>query len=119
MNRTDDVIAVEAIVKDYIQGTADRDIDKLKSAFHENAIMAGYLGPNKLIGSPQPFYDHLTANEHGPGYVTKITGIEVTGRTAIARLVEDNLYGMSFVNDFHLLNDDGQWKIVSKLFHHD
>ncbi len=119
MNRTDDVIAVEAVVQEYVQGTADRDIARLKGAFHESAVMSGYLGPAKLIGSPQPFYEHLEANEHGPGYVTKITNIEVTGRTATARLVEDNLYGMSFVNDFHLLNDDGAWKIVSKLFHHD
>jgi len=119
MNRTDEVLAVEAVVMQYCQGTADRDIPRLQGVFHENAIMVGYLGPNKLIGSPQPFYDHLTANEHGSGYITKITPIEVTGRTAIARLVEDNLYGMSFVNDFHLLKDNDTWKIVSKLFHHD
>ena len=81
--------------------------------------MSGYLGPNKMVGSPQPFYDHLTANDHGPGYVAKITNVLITGRTAIARLEEDNLYGMHFVNDFHLLNEDGRWSIVSKLFHHD
>ncbi|MBY5935202.1 nuclear transport factor 2 family protein [Tateyamaria omphalii] len=119
MNRTDDAAAVEAIVNTYIKGTADRDVDLLKTVFHENAVMAGYLGPAKLIGSPQPFYDHLTANEHGPGYVAKITHIAVTGRTAVARIVEDSLYGMSFVNDFHLMNDDGSWVITAKLFHHD
>ena len=81
--------------------------------------MSGYLGPNKLIGSIQPFLDHLDANEHGPGYTHELVSVSVTGRTAIARIVEDNLYGMSFVNDFHLINEDGTWLIVSKLFHHD
>jgi hypothetical protein len=111
--------AVEAVVQAYVQGTIERDVTILRTAFHENAVMSGYLGPNKLIGSTQPFYDHLEANEHGPGYSSTISGIEVTGHTAKARLMEENLYGMNFVNDFHLLNDDGSWKIVSKLFHHD
>lgn len=109
----------EAVIKDYVQGTIDRDVTRLKGVFHEHAVMFGYLGPGKLIGSPEPSYDHLEVNEHGPGYRSEIITIKITGRTAIARLVEDNLYGMHFVNDFHLLNDDGAWKIVSKLFHHD
>jgi hypothetical protein len=81
--------------------------------------MSGYLGPNKLIGSLEPFLDHLDANEHSPGYTSEIIEVSVTGRTAKARIVEDNLYGMNFVNDMHLINDDGVWLIVSKLFHHD
>ncbi len=120
MNRTDDVRAVKAVVKKYISGTGTCDVALLKSVFHENAVMSGYLGPAKLIGSPQPFYDHLQANPHADdSYTCEIVLVSVTGRTAIARLVEDNLYGMSFINDFHLINDDGKWVIASKLFHHD
>ncbi len=119
MNRTDDIIAVKAVVNEYVAGTLARDIARLKAIFHPNAVMSGYLGPNQLIGSPQPFFDHLAGNEHGEGYGAEISHVSVVGRTACARLVEENLYGMSFVNDFHLLNDNGTWVIVSKLFHHD
>lgn len=119
MNRTDDAVAVSKIVNEYVAGTTERDTGKLKAIFHPNAVMSGYLGPNKLIGSPQPFYDHLEANPHGEGYSAEIVEVTVTGQTARARLIEDNLYGMSFVNDFHLINEDGSWTIVSKLFHHD
>lgn len=120
MNRTDEVRAVEAVVNTYATATGTRDTDLLRTVFHGNAVMSGYLGPGKLIGSPQPFYDHLAANPHPDDkYTYEITAVSVIGRTACVRLVEDNLYGMSFVNDFHLLNDDGTWTIVSKLFHHD
>lgn len=119
VNRADDIIAVKAVVKEYVAATLERDVSRLKAIFHPNAAMSGYLGPNQLIGSPQPFYDHLEANPHGEGYVGEISHVSVVGRTACARLVEENLYGMSFVNDFHLLNDNGTWVIVSKLFHHD
>lgn len=115
----DEQTAIKAVIDDYIKGTIERDVALLKTVFHENAVMAGYLGPGKLIGSPQPFYDHLEANEHGPGYASEITSITVTGRTATACLIEQNLYGMRFHNDFHLLNDDGSWKVTAKLFHHD
>ncbi|MEM7378284.1 MAG: nuclear transport factor 2 family protein [Pseudomonadota bacterium] len=120
MNRTDESRAVSAVVAAYLRGTRDRDVETLKGVFHPNAVMSGYLGPNKLIGSPEPFYAHLEANPHPDDHYTgEITEVEVVGRTARARLVEDNLYGLSFINDFHLINEDGQWSIVSKLFHHD
>ena len=92
----------------------------VRVAVSASAVMSGYLGPNKLIGSPEPFYAHLEANPHPDDqYSGEIVSVSVTGRTACARLVEDNLYGLSFVNDFHLINEDGSWSIVSKLFHHD
>ncbi|MEL6186825.1 MAG: nuclear transport factor 2 family protein [Myxococcota bacterium] len=110
------------VIEGYIKGTRDRDIARLKTVFHEAAVMSGYLGPNLLAGSPEPFYAHLEAHPHadqGHAYRAAIAHVSVVGRTAVARLVEDSLYGMSFVNDFHLLQIDGKWSITSKLFHHD
>lgn len=120
MNRTSDVAAVSEVVERYVRGTRERDPALLKEVFHASAVMSGYLGPNLLLGSPDPFYAHLEANPHPDDrYVATITQVSVTGRTAIVRLVEDHLYGLSFVNDFHLLSVDGRWSITAKLFHHD
>jgi len=119
MSRTDDIVAVKAVIANYIKGTANSDPDLLRSVFHENAIMSGYLGPDMLLGGPQPFFDAIVQNNVGPDYKGEITELSVTGRTATATLVEDNLYDLSFVNTFHLLNVNGTWAITSKLFHHD
>ncbi|MEL6793416.1 MAG: nuclear transport factor 2 family protein [Pseudomonadota bacterium] len=119
MNRTEDAAAVHHVMNEYVEGTRTRDIARLKAIFHENAVMTGYLGPDFLMGGPEPFYGALEASEVGADYAAHISEVSVTGATAQGRIVEDNLLGLSFVNDFHLAKADGAWKIVSKLFHHD
>ncbi|MEJ8572473.1 nuclear transport factor 2 family protein [Microbaculum marinum] len=119
MNRTDETAAVRAVVSDYIRGTAESDPALLRSVFHEAAVMSGYLGPDLLLGGPEPFFEAVGARKVGPDYSAEITEISVLGRTATATVVEDNLYDLSFVNAFHLLKVDGAWTITSKLFHHD
>lgn len=119
MKRTADAAAVAEVMAAYGSGTRARDVEALKAIFHPNAVMSGYLGPELLIGSPQPFFDHLAANEVAESYRAETTAVDVAGATARARVVEDDLFGMSFVNEFHLVRSDGRWLIVSKLFHHD
>lgn len=119
MSRTDDAAAVAAVMDEYEAGTRNRDTARLKAIFHDDAVMSGYLGPTLLVGGPEPFYDHLEANEVAPDYASRTVRVDVTGATALARTVEDNLFGMSFVNDFHLVRGQDGWKIVSKLFLHD
>lgn len=122
MNRTSDASAVLAVIREYEEGTRTRDTDRLRAIFHPNAVMSGYLGPNLLVGAPDPFYAHLEANPVDDGvalYTSTTTSVSVTGKTATATTVEDNLFGMSFVNAFHLIGDGGAWTITAKLFHHD
>ncbi|MEM7545876.1 MAG: nuclear transport factor 2 family protein [Pseudomonadota bacterium] len=118
MNHVDDAAAVEAVMNEYIAGTRNRDVPRLKAIFHEKAVMTGYLGPDLLVGGPEPFYGALEANEVGDDYAAHVAEVSITGATAQGRIVEDNLIGFSFVNDFHLIKTDGAWKIISKLFHH-
>ena len=73
MNRTDDTLAAKAVIADYIKGTKLSDPELLKSVFHENAVMAGHLGPDLLLGGPQPFFDAIAANKVGPNYLGEIT----------------------------------------------
>ena len=119
MKRTVEANAVAAVMEAYIEGTKTRNTMKLKAIFHQDALMSGYLGPDLLMGTPDPFFEAVENNEIAPNYMARVVHVQVTGDTAIARIVEDNLFGKSFVNDFHLLNGEEGWQIVSKLFHHD
>lgn len=119
MKRVDDIQAVKALVRSYIEGTKASDPDLLRSLFHDSAIMSGYLGDDLLVGSPEPFFQAISERKVQPNYTADITEIAVTGRTATATVVEDNIYDLSFVSTFHLINIDGGWTITSKLFHHD
>ena len=117
--RTIEANAVAAVMEAYIEGTRTRNTLKLKAIFHKEAVMSGYLGDALLMGSPEPFFEAVENNEIAPNYMARVVHVEVTGDTACARIVEDNLLGKSFVNDFHLVNGEEGWRIVSKLFHHD
>jgi len=122
-HRVSDIEQVSATLEKYIQGSFNADVALLKTIFHPQAAMFGYLGPNLLAGSPEPFFAHLaSAPSHaaqGKPYRARVAGIDVSGNTASAKLVEDGFADLDFVDYFHLLKVDGKWLIVAKTFHHD
>lgn len=120
MPRTADAAAIAAVLDAYTRGTRTRDTAAIRAVFHPGAVMAGYVGPDLGVGGIAPFLAALEANTVGPDYASAITGIEILGHTATATVVEDNLFGRSFVNRFHLIRQpQGGWVITAKLFHHD
>ncbi len=115
----DATASAEAVIEAYATGTATRDIALLKSIFHEDAVMTGYLGEDFLNGGPEPFFQALEANEVAADYSSYTSDLSVTGKIACATTKEQNLLGLEFTNHFHLAQlDDGTWRITSKLFRH-
>ncbi|MEM8692011.1 MAG: nuclear transport factor 2 family protein [Pseudomonadota bacterium] len=109
----------EAVVEAYALGTRTRDISLLKSIFHDDAVMTGWLGPDFLCGGPQPFLGALEANEVGDNYTSETVDVRVFDKIASAETRETNLLGLSFTNHFHMAQlSDGTWRITSKLFKH-
>lgn len=112
-------VYIEEVMNKYTDGTRSRDLGVLKSIFHSNAVMTGWMGSDLLVGSPQPFYDALQTHEVGADYASQITDISIDGPIASAEVREQNLFGLDFVNRCHLIRQsDGSWLIVSKLFRH-
>ena len=116
---TDQTASPEAVVDAYALATRTRDIDLLKSIFHPQAVMTGWLGPDFLHGGPEPFYGALEANTVGDDYASSTVALTVTDKIATATTEEVNLLGMSFTNHFQLAQlADGSWRITAKLFRH-
>jgi Putative lumazine-binding len=116
-----DVAAVRAVVERYVDATYRADIEQLRGTFHPGAAMAGYLGDDLLVGTPEPFFADMGSRPSMAGtdvaFKAEITSIQVAGRTAAVTLEEDGLFGaFRFVNFFHLLKIDGEWQLVSKTF---
>ena len=81
-----------------------------------NGYFQGHLG----IGSPEPFFSEVEKIGEGQaseGYAGEIESIEVIGDVATARLVETDFLGSDFVDFFHLIRVEGDWKIISKTYH--
>lgn len=116
-----DVSAVREVMERYVDATFRADVDALRTIFHPGASMTGYLGDDLLVGTPEPFFVDIGTRpsmaEAAAPYKAEITSIQVSGRAATATLAESGFFGvMRFVNYFHLLNVDGDWKIISKTF---
>ncbi len=112
---------VKHILDSYAEAVFTGDAKTLREIFHPAAVMNGYLGDRLLIGDPQPFFDDIAGNppmnETSPAFTWEFSAVHVSGRTATATLHEKGFFGaFDFVNYFHLLKLDGEWKIVSKTF---
>ena len=113
--------AVRTVMERYVEAVYKADVDTLRGLFHPEAVMSGYLGDTLLAGSPGPFLLDVggrpSMESAGAPYQSHILDIHASSRTAGLRVEETGFFGAySFVNYFHLLNVEGEWKIVSKTF---
>jgi hypothetical protein len=113
--------AVRAVMERYVEAAFKADVNTLRGLFHPAAVMSGYLGDNLLAGSPEPFLLDVggrpSMESTAAPYKADILDIHASSLTASLRLEETGFFGVaSFVNYFHLLKVDGEWKIVSKTF---
>jgi hypothetical protein len=116
-----DTAAVRAVLERYVDATFRADLEGLRSTFHPEAFMAGYLGDALIVGSPESFFADIGSRPAmattGAPYEADIADIHVAGRVASARVEESGFFGQTgFINYFHLLDVGGGWKIVSKTF---
>lgn len=113
--------AVRAVLDAYAEAVFRGDADALAKIFHPRAVMNGYLGDSLHIGGPELFLEdirnHPPMSETAPHFKTSWSAVHISGRTATATLHEDGFFGEGkFVNYFHLLKVDGEWRMMSKLF---
>ena len=100
----------------YLEGGTNNDIETLVKAFHPTATMK-YIakGEYKEVNAIEFFRAGI---KPGPpsNRKTRILSVKVQGNAAQAELeIEyDSFYFVDFMN---LLKVDGEWKIVSKIFH--
>ena len=118
----EDEAKVRAVLQDYIDGTFEGDIVKLKNCFHPDAIMNGYIGEKLQEGTPEPFFDGISKGKpfNESDFADRVTGkiafVHVAGLCASAAVEETGYAGMlSFTDYFHLAKTaSGVWKIYSK-----
>lgn len=118
-----DIQDAKWVIEQYVEACRSGNVDLLRAIFHPTAQMVGFLGGNLMYGGPDPFFDAVAGNpspeDSGQAYQTEISDVAVSGAVAQATLKEIGFMGLNFVDYFHLLKSDGEWKIISKCFAHD
>ncbi len=115
------VAAVREVIGRYTDATYRADVEALRDVFHPQALMVGYLGEQLIVGGPEPFLADIGSRpamaETQAPYEATIVAVHAWGRTASAIVEESGFFGSGrFVDHFHLLDVQGEWKIVSKTF---
>ncbi len=104
-------------VQHYIDGAKSGKGDDMRPAFHEDATIFGYAGADLFAGPIQQLFAWVDENGPATGLQARIASIDLVDKVATVRLELDNLSGSRYTDVFTMLKVEGQWKIMSKVFH--
>lgn len=109
--------AILKTIQHYIDGARSGSSAEMKRAFHGQATIFGYVGPELFAGPIQGLYDWHDFNGAAADAEIRVASVDVAGTVASARLEIDNWTGHRFTDLFNLLEVDGEWKIMCKVFY--
>ncbi|MBC8028773.1 MAG: nuclear transport factor 2 family protein [Pyrinomonadaceae bacterium] len=109
--------AITETIQRYVDGGKSGRGADMKDAFHPDATIFGYIGPDLFAGPIQKLFDWNDENGPATGLQSQIASIDIVDTIATARLELDNWTGHHFTDMFTLLKVDGEWKIISKVFY--
>ncbi len=109
--------AIAKTVQHYIDGAKSGSGDDMKPAFHKDATIFGYAGADLFAGPIQQLFDWNDENGPAAELQARIASIDVVDTVATVRLELNNWNGSRYTDLFTLLNVDGEWKIMNKVFH--
>lgn len=109
--------AIAKVVQLYIEGAKSGCGSDMKPAFHKEATIFGYIGPDLFAGPIQKLFDWNDENGPATGLQTRIASIDLAGTAATVRLELNDWTGHRFTDLFTLLKMNGEWKIMNKVFH--
>ncbi len=109
--------AIAKAIQPYIDGAKSGKGDDMKPAFHDDATIFGYAGADLFGGPIQQLFDWSDQSAPAAELQTRIASIDLAKSVATVRLELTNLNGAQYTDMFTLLKFDGEWKIMSKVFH--
>lgn len=109
--------AIARTVQQYVDGGKSGRSAEMQAAFHPDATIFGYVGPDLFAGPIQKLFDWNDQNGPATQLQSQIANIDIAGTIATVRLELDNWTGHRFTDMFTLLKVDGEWKIISKVFY--
>jgi len=112
-----DYKAITDVIQHYINGAISGKGSDMKPAFHDDATIFGYVGPDLFAGPIQGLYDWNDENGPAENLVFHIASIDIVDTIASVRVETEDWTGHKFTDFFNVLKLDGEWKIMNKIFH--
>ena len=110
-----DYETVIGLLNDYFDGLFEGDVEKLRNIFHDDAWLKGNNYRKTLNEWLEAVANRPIPRDEGMEYHFNIQSLEIIGDQAMAK-VEAPLLAAHFIDFLGLLKEDGQWKIVNKMY---
>jgi hypothetical protein len=111
-----DVQRIETTLNYYLTGLVNNDAETLTKAFHPTATMKWigeeYTEVNAIAG----LTEGMDGTPNKEKIKTRVVSISIAGDAASAQL-EIQFPTFTYIDFMHVLKIEGEWKIVSKIFH--
>lgn len=110
-----EIIEISRLMDEYFKGLYNANAEKLREIFHPTANLQSQnlrLTRNewlhRVVNRPIP-------SEINESYAYKILNIDIQGEQAMVK-IECPLLGNLYIDFLSLLKEQGQWKIVNKMY---
>ena len=110
-----DYVTIVGILNTYFDGLYEGDVEKLRSIFHNDAWLKGNNYRKTLNDWLEAVAKHPVPSDEWMEYNFNIQSLEIIGDQAMAK-VDVPLLAAHFIDFLGLLKEDGQWKIVNKMY---
>ncbi len=110
-----DYEAIIGLLNDYFDGLFEGDVEKLRSIFHDDAWLKGNNYRKTRDEWLVAVANRPVPRDERMEYNFNIRSLEIIGDQAMAK-VDAPLLAAHFIDFLGLLKEDGQWKIVNKMY---
>ena len=110
-----DYQTIHDLLQDYFDGLYEGDVEKLRSIFHDDAWLKGNNYRNSRDEWLEAVANRPVPRDEQMEYNFNIQSLEIIGDQAMAK-VDAPLVAAHFIDFLGLLKEDGQWKIVNKMY---
>lgn len=110
-----DYQAIIGVLNDYFDGLYEGNVDKLRNIFHEDTVLKGNEYRRSRDDWLEAVANRPIPRDEGMAFSFNILSLEIVNDQAMAK-VEAPLLAAHFIDFLGLLKEDGQWRIVNKMF---
>ena len=110
-----DYDAIIGLMHDYFDGLYEGGVKKLRDIFHSDTWLKGNNYRKTLDEWLEVVANRPIPRDEGMDYNFNIQSLEVIGDQAMAK-VDVPLLAAHFIDFLGLLKENGEWKIVNKMF---
>ena len=110
-----DYQTIIGVLNDYFDGLYEGNVDKLRNIFHEDTVLKGNEYRRSRDDWLEAVANRPIPRDEGMAFSFNILSLEIVNDQAMAK-VEAPLLAAHFIDFLGLLKEDGQWRIVNKMF---